>query len=47
VYIPLLVLLSVTVVSFVFWLITGELHIIAPILGAMIVVILSIKNSKN
>jgi len=40
-------LLAVAIVSLVFWLITGEINIVAPILGAMVVVILSIKATKN
>ncbi|WP_179334084.1 hypothetical protein [Winogradskyella costae] len=47
IYILLAALLAVTVVSLIFWLITGEVNIVASITGAMVVVLLSIKASKD
>ncbi|REE08369.1 hypothetical protein DFQ09_10748 [Winogradskyella pacifica] len=47
IYILLAALLAVTVVSLIFWLITGEINVVASILGAIVVVLLSIKASKD
>lgn len=46
-YTLFLALLAAAVVSLIFWLITGELNLVPPILGAIVVVILAIKASKN
>ncbi|REE08376.1 hypothetical protein DFQ09_10755 [Winogradskyella pacifica] len=47
IYILLIALLAVALVSLIFWLITGELNLVAPIFGAIAFVILAIKTSKN
>lgn len=47
IYILLAALLAVTVVSLIFWLVTGEINIVASILGAVVVVLLSIKALKD
>lgn len=47
IYIVFLALIAVAIVSLLFWLVTGEFNLVAPILGAMVVVILSIKATKN
>ncbi|EPR72268.1 hypothetical protein ADIWIN_2768 [Winogradskyella psychrotolerans RS-3] len=47
IYISLAALLAVMVVSLIFWLVTGEVNIVAPVMGAIIVVLLAIKASKN
>ncbi|MEP5935261.1 MAG: hypothetical protein ABJ218_09085 [Winogradskyella arenosi] len=46
-YILLAALLAVIVVSLIFWLITGGVNIVAPITGAIIVILLAIKASKD
>lgn len=47
IYTILLTFLAAAVVSLIFWLITGEFNLVAPILGAVVVAILSIKATKN
>lgn len=47
IYILLPALLAAIVVSLIFWLITGEINLVAPILGALVVVIFAVKTSKN
>lgn len=47
IYIVFLALIAVAIVSLLFWLVTGKFNLVAPILGAMVVVILSIKATKN
>jgi len=51
-YTILFAVLAVIIVSLGFWLITGKINIVAPILGAIVAVILSIryyqiKSNKN